>query len=210
MQTPFEIWERKYRGTSTHRGGPHDLAEELDKYLTPESIVLELGCGDGRDALHLAELQHRVIACDFSDTALSQFAEAAYQLHVERHQFDIAALPYSFADEGFDAVYARLSLHYFSTAVTRDIFAEIARILRPSGIFLGLFNSHFDAENGTGTRLEDRYYELATGSRKRFFITEEATDLLGPAFHAVNCRYVGAGPDRPEKQLVRIYAERRP
>jgi ubiquinone/menaquinone biosynthesis C-methylase UbiE len=210
MQTPVEFWERKYHGMSTHRGGPHGLAEELDKYLTPGSTVLELGCGDGHDALHLAESHHSVIACDFSDTALSQFAEAATRLHVEQHQLDIAALPYSFADEGFDAVYARLSLHYFSGATTHDIFAEIARMLRPTGIFLGLFNSHFDAENGTGTRLEDRYYELASGSCKRFFTAEEATDLLGPAFHEVDSRYVEAAPERPEKRLVRIYAERRP
>lgn len=210
MQTPFEFWERKYHEMSPHRGGPHGLVEELSKYLKPGSIVLELGCGDGRDALHLAELHHRVIACDFSDTALSQFTDAAARLHIEQHLLDIAALPYSFADESFDAVYARLSLHYFSDAVTRDIFAEIARILRPAGIFLGLFNSHFDAEKGTGTRLEDRYYELASGSRKRFFTAEEATDLLGAAFHKAESRYVEAAPDRPEKRLVRIYAERRP
>jgi SAM-dependent methyltransferase len=210
MQTPLEFWERKYRGLSAHREGPHGLAEELDKCLRRGSVVLELGCGDGRDALYFAELQHRVIACDFSDAALNQFVEAAARLHVEQHLLDIMALPYSFADEDFDAVYARLSLHYFCRAVTRDIFAEIARILRPAGIFLGLFNSHFDAENGTGTRLEDRYYELAPGSRKRFFIAEEAADLLGPAFHQVDSRYVEAAPGRPEKQLVRICAERRP
>jgi SAM-dependent methyltransferase len=210
MQTSFEFWEKKYHETSTHRGGPHDLAEELSKYLRPGSTVLELGCGDGRDALYLAELHHRVIACDFSDTALGQFAEAAARLHIEQHLLDIEALPYSFADGSFDAVYARLSLHYFSTAVTRDIFAEIARMLRPSGIFLGLFNSYFDSEKGTGIRLEDRYYELASGSRKRFFTAEEAADLLGVAFHEVDSRYIEAGPHRPEKRLVRIYAERLP
>jgi len=210
MQTALEFWEKKYDGMSTRRSGPHDLALELDKYLVPESTVLELGCGDGRDALHIVECNHRVVACDFSEAALSIFAEAATRLHVEQRQLDITALPYSFADEGFDAVYARLSLHYFSGSVTRDIFAEIARILRPNGILLGLLNSHFDAENGTGTRLEDRYYELTSGNRKRFFTAEETTDLLGPAFHEIDSRYVEAGQGRPEKRLVRIYAERRP
>jgi len=149
---------------STHRGGPHDLLEELSKYLTPESTVLELGCGDGRDALHLAELHHRVIACDFSDTALSEFTEAAASLDIEQHLLDIEALPYSFAGESFDAVYARLSLHYFSTAVTRDVFAEIARMLRPSGIFLGLFYSHFDS--GKGIRHSSRGPLLRAGLRQ--------------------------------------------
>jgi SAM-dependent methyltransferase len=210
METDVEFWERRYRGMSIGGTGPHSLAEELNKYLMPGSVVLELGCGDGRDALHLAELQHHVVACDFSDTALSQFSEAATRLDIEQRLLDIADLPYSFGDQDFDAVYARLSLHYFPRSVTGAIFAEIARMLRPAGIFLGLFNSHFDLENGTGTRLEDRYYELASGSRKRFFTAAEAAGLLGPAFHKIDSRYIEASPGRPEKQLVRMYAERRP
>jgi SAM-dependent methyltransferase len=210
MHTSVEFWERKYSGMSNQRGGAHDLAKELEKRLMPGSMVLELGCGGGRDALYLAEVHHRVVACDFSEAALSQFADAATRLHVERRRLDIASMPYLFADGSFDAVYARLSLHYFSAAVTRRVFAEIARMLRPTGIFLGLFNSHFDPENGTGTRLEDRYFELASGSRKRFFTAEESSDLLGPAFHNVEGRYLETVPDRPEKQLVRICAERQP
>jgi SAM-dependent methyltransferase len=211
MQTPFEFWEGKYREAgSRHPGGPHDLAEELSKYLRPRSRVLELGCGDGRDAIHLAALQHHVIASDFSRTALREFAEDATRLHIEQRVLDIADLPYLFGDESFDAVYARLSLHYFPEGVTRDIFAELARILRPAGIFLGLFNSHFDAEKGTGARLEARYYELAPGSRKRFFTAEEAPALLGPAFGKIDSRYIEAGSRRAERQLVRMYAERRP
>jgi SAM-dependent methyltransferase len=211
MQVSLEFWERKYHEMgSTHSGGQHDLAEELLKCLKPNSSVLELGCGDGRDALFLAEWRHRVIACDFSDAALSQFDEAAARMHIEQYLHDISAFPYAFANDSFDAVYARLSLHYFSAAVTREIFAEIARMLRPGGIFLGLFNSHFDSEQGTGIRLEERYYRLPSGIPKRFFTTNEAADLLGGAFQNVDSRYVEAGPDRPERRLVRIYAERLP
>jgi SAM-dependent methyltransferase len=209
MQEAVEFWDRKYRG-NTRQGGPHDLADELNKDLAPRSTVLELGCGDGRDAVGLAEAGHDVVACDFSDTALHQFAADAERLGVEQRKLDLAALPYPFAAGRFDAVYARLSLHYFPVAVTRAVFTEIARVLRPSGVFLGLFNSHLDAENGTGLRLEDRYQELAVGSRKRYFTAEEAPDLLGPAFHRIDSRYVEAGRERPEKQLVRIHAERRP
>jgi hypothetical protein len=67
-----------------------------------------------------------------------------------------------------------------------------------------------DAEKGTGTCLEDRYYELAPGSRKRFFTAEEAPSLLGPAFREIDSRYIEAAPGRAEKRLVKIFAERRP
>jgi SAM-dependent methyltransferase len=210
MQTSFDFWEKKYHEMSSRGGEPHDLVVALAQYLKPASTILELGCGDGRDALHLAGLHHRVIACDFSDAALSQFSEAAARRRVEQRLMDVAILPYSFPDESFDAVYARLSLHYFPAAVTVQIFAEIARVLRPGGSFLGLFNSHFDSEAGTGTRIEERYYEMASGSRKRYFTVDETAGLLGAAFDKVDSRYVEAGPDRPEKRLVRTYARCRP
>jgi hypothetical protein len=55
---------------------------------------------------------------------------------------------------------------------------------------------------------EERYYELATGSRKRFFTADEATGLLGEAFRDVDSRYAEASLNRPEKRLVRMYARR--
>ncbi len=209
MPTAVEFWESKHRDMSVRQKGPHDLADELDKCLAPRSTVLELGCGAGRDAVRLAEAGHRVVACDFSDTALQEFAADATRLGIAQRRQDLAELPYLFADNGFDAVYARLSLHYFTAATTRDIFTEIARLLRENGVFLGLFNSHLDTENGTGTPIEERYFELASGSRKRYFTAEEAADLLGPAFYKIDSRYVPAQCPG-STQLVRIYAERRP
>jgi SAM-dependent methyltransferase len=207
MRTAVEFWDSKHRDMSARQKGPHDLADELDKCLEPRSAVLELGCGAGRDAVRLAEAGHQVVACDFSDTALREFAADASSLGIEQRRQDLADLPYPFADHSFAAVYARLSLHYFTAATTRDIFIEIARLLGENGVFLGLFNSHFDTENGTGTRIEERYFELASGSRKRYFIAEEAADLLGPAFHKIDSRYVPA-QHAGTTHLVRIYAER--
>lgn len=209
MRTAVDFWDSKHRTMSAQQKGPHDLADELDRCLKPRSRILELGCGAGRDAIHLAEAGHHVVACDFSDTALHEFAADATRLGIEQRRQDLADLPYAFPDHDFDAVYARLSLHYFTAATTRDIFTEIARLLREHGVFLGLFNSHFDIENGAGTRIEDRYFELTSGSRKRYFTADEAAGLLGPAFDHVDSRYVDAHHPGAT-QLVRIYAERRP
>jgi SAM-dependent methyltransferase len=209
MTTAVEFWETKHRRMRDRLRGPHDLADQLDKHLAPESTVLELGCGAGHDAIRLAERGHHVVACDFADVALDEFAADAARLGIEQRKLDLSALPYPFDPSAFDAVYARLSLHYFPAATTRDIFTEIARVLRPDGVFLGLFNSAFDAENGTGTRIEDRYFELAAGSRKRYFTAEEGADLLGPAFGDVDSCYVPT-QDADATRLVRISAKRRP
>lgn len=198
MTSPRQFWDEKYR-EEPGPGDPNELAVELAERLPGPSAVLELGSGHGADALFLASRRHRVTACDFSAAALRLFAPQAREPELRQCQLDLADVPYAFGPHGFDAVYARLSLHYFPLATTRLIFAEIARLLRPGGVFLALFNSVFDEERGDGRMLEERFYQIAPGSRKRFFEVAEMPGLLGDRFSSVESRYVEA--DRTAEDL---------
>lgn len=205
----LEFWEKRYGGQSPLSGGaPHRLAEELHGRLAPGSAVLELGGGQGQDAMYLARKRHRVTVCDFSENALRYFEKAARELGVVQERLDLTVLPYPFEAGSFDAVYARLSLHYFSRDETGEIVSEISRVLHSSGSFYGLFNSCFDIENGQGERLEERYYEVAPGSRKRFFTAEEVDGLFRPAFRSVTAAYVAAANEATERKFVKVVAVR--
>ena len=52
--------------------------------------------------------------------------------------------PLPFADASFDAVMANVSLHMFPDAVTRAVFAEIERVVRPGGLLLFHVNATSD------------------------------------------------------------------
>src|SRR5580704_16718904 len=39
------------------------------------------------------------------------------------------------ADEGFDVVMSNVAMHMFPDAVTRTLFAEVGRVVRPGGLF---------------------------------------------------------------------------
>lgn len=54
-----------------------NLAEWFHKDLLVPGHVLELGCGNGRNALFLTELGCRVDAVDFSQEAISWASERA-------------------------------------------------------------------------------------------------------------------------------------
>lgn len=73
-----------------------------------------------------------------------------------------------FKDEAFEIVYSHLSVHYFTQKITKQIFSEIYRVLKPKGIVAILVNSTFDPEYGTGMELEEDYFEIDS-VRKRFF-----------------------------------------
>ncbi|NBD25539.1 class I SAM-dependent methyltransferase [Paenibacillus glycinis] len=140
---------------------------------TKNDAIIDLGCGYGCDTLYLTERGYRVIACDFSEMALSRIAEHIPE--AETRQIDMTeGLPFAGGSAG--AVVADLSLHYFAWQDTVNIVNDIDRVLKAQGVLLARFNSvgdiHYGA--GLGLELEPNYYEH-DGRRKRFF---DERDLL--------------------------------
>ncbi len=98
--------------------------------LPPRSLVLDLGCGNGRHAAVLAEEGHRVVGLDASGRLLG----------IARHrvagvtfvQGDLCRLP--FLRARFAAAMAVASIHHLPSDAERTMAVqEIARVLRPGG-----------------------------------------------------------------------------
>ena len=82
-----------------------------------------------------------------------------------------------FRDRAFDAVYARLSLHYFPDAVTRQMFGEIRRVLRPDGMLAFMCKSTADPLYGEGNQIEPDMF-LRDGKVRHFFSEAYARECL--------------------------------
>ena len=145
VQDQLLVWERLHHQYLQTRQPPPatSLARGLARRLEPPQRVLELGCGNGADAAFLSQRGHAVLATDFSEYAI-QTAEAIYQDENLKFRKQDLRDPLAFEAAKFDIVYARLSLHYFSDAVTRAIFNEVGRVLRPGGQFLFMCKSTQD------------------------------------------------------------------
>jgi len=127
-----EDWERYY---TANRAPwiPHDpLLEEEAARLTP-GRALELACGEGSDALHLAGQGFEVLATDFAPAALAITMERAEAmgLAVRTMEVDAAALRLS---ETFHFIY----MGYLSLpAVERArALTQLVHHLVPNGVFL--------------------------------------------------------------------------
>jgi SAM-dependent methyltransferase len=143
--------------------------------------VLELGSGTGNDAARLVGSGFEVVALDFSREALD-VARRKYGNQVDFRLADLAE-PLPFAEASFDAVMSNVALHMFSDAVTRSVFAEIRRVLRPGGLFLFHVNALDDRPLRARWRavlreLEPNYVLEEVGQTVRFFPREYLLELL--------------------------------
>jgi SAM-dependent methyltransferase len=91
--------------------------------LAPESIVLDAGCGPGRDLARLAALGHRGIGLDLNP----QFARHARD-HAPLVVGDLRRVP--FASASFDAVWASASLIHLPRPDAATALAEFKRVAR--------------------------------------------------------------------------------
>jgi len=100
--------------------------------VTPDA-VLDLGCGTGHGAAALAARwpRARVLALDASPGMLRVAAGHAGQARVERLLADAEAIP--LPDASVDLVFSNLLLPWCEDIDA--VFAEVARILRPRGLF---------------------------------------------------------------------------
>ncbi|OQO94609.1 SAM-dependent methyltransferase [Saccharomonospora piscinae] len=137
--TADEYWEDFYRDRVwSGRVNPLLEREVRDGVALPPGTVLDLGCGEGADALWLARNGWRVRAVDVSATALRRGAEhAAEQGVAEAIEWERHDLARSFPEGTFDLV----SAQFLHSPVAADgereaILARAAEAVAPGGVLL--------------------------------------------------------------------------
>jgi ubiquinone/menaquinone biosynthesis C-methylase UbiE len=145
------VWEKKH-GSDEHeklRDTPSSFAPIAEKYFPRGAKIVELGCGVGRESAYFAKHGFEVVASDISENAITKNKEYFTKLNVVFTVLDMQkSLPY--LDSSVDVVYANLSLHYYTDKVTREIFHEIWRVLKPGGMLAFACKSIHDFHYGKG------------------------------------------------------------
>ncbi|MGZ6972854.1 MAG: class I SAM-dependent methyltransferase [Acidimicrobiia bacterium] len=132
---------REYLGradTLPHRGeGEGVLVRDLASALPGR--VLDLGCGDGRlTALVLEAYPESVATCvDMSPPMLAAARDRV------RDDPRVTSTAHDFADElpfdgPYDAIITSLAVHHVTDERKRRLYAEIAGLLAPGGVFANL------------------------------------------------------------------------
>ena len=153
-ETAYDAWNRRWA-----------TAEGRADWLTPEPFVeralplfrergaqraLDLGCGVGRHTVYLAQQGISTAGVDASEEALTHTGAAltAAELPVDVHYALMSDLP--FPDGAFDLVLSWNVIYHGSGEDVRRTLAEIRRVLRPGGLYLGTMLSKRNARFGEG------------------------------------------------------------
>jgi SAM-dependent methyltransferase len=131
-----EHWERHYGERDRVWSGRVNVQFADVVAGLPPGRALDLGCGEGADAVWLAERGWDVVAVDISETALGRAAEAASARGVaDRIDFVQLDLSDGFPDGTFDLVSSQF-LHSTVRLDRGKILEKAAVALRPGGLLV--------------------------------------------------------------------------
>lgn len=148
-------------------------AADQEKHLH----FLEMGCGAGPNLVWLARRGIRVSGVDISPTALSLCLENLRQAGVEDRigilwEGSVTETP--FPDESFHGVIEACVFQHLTKVERQQAFAEIARVLKPGGVFVGymLDQGHSTFQQKRAEQLPDDPGSLRLqDNRSNFYLT---------------------------------------
>jgi bifunctional enzyme CysN/CysC len=126
-------WDAFYRGA---RGAlePSPFAVEVTRSgLKGRSRVLDVGCGNGRDSAHFAQLGHQVLAVDTSRAAIDLCRKTYQHLSIDFRHGPAEAIAASPDRPAFDVVYCRFVLHAMTEQEEAAFFHAARELLGPDG-----------------------------------------------------------------------------
>ncbi|MGR3466669.1 MAG: class I SAM-dependent methyltransferase [Shimia sp.] len=148
-------------------GAPSRSLIAFAELLPKGATVLDLGCGPGNAAVHMAAQGHQVDAWDASPA----FIDAIDAPGVTPRLATFEALD---AVEAYDGIWANFSLLHATRAAFPGHMDRIAGALRPGGVlFLGM-------KTGTGERRDHlgRFYAFHSVEELRAAFTERGIGVL--------------------------------
>lgn len=107
----------------------------FDSYPKQKADVLDLGCGQGRDALFIARRGHRVVGVDIAPTGIAQLMEDAQAegLQIEGVVADLR----TYEPQGdYDVVLLDRTLHMLAADARLEVLKQVSRVARDDGFVL--------------------------------------------------------------------------
>lgn len=138
--TSAQVWEERYSEAPVWSGKPNHSLVQHTADLTP-GRTLDLGCGEGADAIWLAERGWEVTGVDVSATALARAAEHATEkgVHVTWQERDLAA----WAPEAVFDLVTSFFLHSPVNFPRAQILQNAAGAVAPGGVLLLVGHADF-------------------------------------------------------------------
>jgi SAM-dependent methyltransferase len=186
-------WDRRYSGSEllwTARPNRFLVAEASD---LPPGRALDLACGEGRNAVWLAERGWRVAGIDFSAVALDKARQLAAARGVEGEWIRADVVEHRLEEAAFDLV---LVLYLqLPEASRRRALRSAAAALAPGGTLLVVAHDSANLEHGHGGPQDARVLYTAA---------DVAADLDGSGLELERAERVERPVETPEGDRIAL------
>ncbi len=139
IRTNYEKW---YEGEDYYWGlEPAGFCDELIALCPPgaDKKVLDIGCGEGKDAVYMASKGYSVTAFDVTENGIRKTLRLAKDKNVPIHAYvdDINTFE---IHEQFDIIYSTGTIQYLFKENKKAFFEKIERSTKPHGfVFFNVF-----------------------------------------------------------------------
>lgn len=169
-----EVYSRK-----TESGGPSLFAIEMERSMKPESTVVDLGCGSGRDSLFFAARNHKVLAVDLSSEAIQIIRRADPGIKAIEEDFVTFLGKY---ENAFDYLYSRFSLHAISADQEQALVMCAYNSLKKGGALFVEARSVQDERFGRGEEIAKNTFRYEGHARRFIDINDLEKTLRAGGF----------------------------
>jgi len=170
-------WEKQYRARGRLWTGYYSM-DWIEKRLHQNSMVLDVGCGNGKTLVPLAKKKYNAVGLDVSWTALKTLEEVLKSAgaYAKLVLGDMTLFP--FHDGCFDAVVCNYVLTHLLDEDRVKGVNEIWRVLKNNGfLFIEVFSTD-DFRYGKGKKIGGNSFLRKDGIIYHYFTYDEIKNLL--------------------------------
>ncbi len=195
------------------RKRPFSALELFLPEIRETDLVLDAGCGNGRNLMEIARHCKEVYGIDSSHEMVKNARERIHEAEVRNAGVvdgNIIALP--FADGFFDQVYCSAVIHHLKELEQRVALKEVARVLKRGGKFFVTVWAERKLKNGKEGIVEWRSRNGRSIERYYYFFEKEEleTKAKEAGFKIINSVYErdGSTVEKEKAANLCILAER--
>lgn len=177
------------------------LDQLLKGRFTKDMNILDVGCGEGRNAVYFLQKNYSIFGIDSNELSIQycRYMAKSIDPNTDIHRFQIgdgSAIPFHAA--AFDAVISSAVLHFAENhAHFWKMITEIHRVLQPGGIFWMRMCTGFGNILKESQDLGEGRYSLPDGSERYVFMQKDLEELENKGFRFLE-----------EPKTVHVYGQR--
>lgn len=135
MTEPF--WEESYKddGATTFGTAPNPTIAERWPMFPPNASVIDVGCGEGKNALFLAQKGFAVDAFDISESGIAKLKRIASTNGITLNAWVQDLRDFAF-EKDYDVVTSHGTLHFVTKPEWKDFILRAKQHTRPGGLHI--------------------------------------------------------------------------